>query len=98
MQVLEGCFKASLNADMMRCCIGGLEFDGRTEISPLIPGEIQQAATDVVQQGIKSIVLSGVFSPINPAHELAAAAILKDHLGPDGSPTLLVCACVIIPV
>lgn len=49
-----------------------------------MPQEVQHAVTDVVQQGIRSVVLSGVFSPVNPAHEIAAAAIIQDHLGPDG--------------
>ena len=59
---------------------GGFEFDGGTEIGPLKPVEIQQAAEQVLQQGIKSIVLSGVFSPGNPAQEEAAEAIIKQHL------------------
>lgn len=57
------------------CYTGGHEFDGGTEISPLVPQEVQHAVTDVIQRGIRSVVLSGVFSPVNPAHEIAAAAI-----------------------
>lgn len=60
---------------------GGFEFDGVTEISPLLRHEVQHAAAQIMRQGIKSIVLSGVFSPINPAHEITAASIMKEHCG-----------------
>ena len=52
-----------------------------TEISPLLRQEIQHAAEQIMRQSIKSIVLSGVFSPINPAHEITAASIIKEHCG-----------------
>ena len=64
---------------MNRCHAGGFEYDGGTEISPISPLQIQQATTRAVSAGIKSIVVSGIFAPVNRSQEEAAAAIIKEH-------------------
>ena len=57
---------------------GGHEFDGR-EISPLDTSEVRAAARDMARKGVRAVALCGVFSPVNPAHELEAAALIKDE-------------------
>ena len=44
---------------------GGHEFDGR-EISPLDFNELKHIVNDVRKEGIESIAVTGVFSPVNP--------------------------------
>jgi N-methylhydantoinase A/oxoprolinase/acetone carboxylase beta subunit len=58
---------------------GGYEFDGR-EISPLDEAEIRQIAGKIGARGIHAVAVSAVFSPINPAMEQRAAAILTEEL------------------
>ena len=55
---------------------GGHEFDGR-EISPVDPDEVRSAVEDMRTKGVKAVAVSGVFSPINPAHEEQAAALIR---------------------
>ena len=57
---------------------GGHEFDGR-EISPLDRNGIRDALRDLRDQGIRSVALSGVFSPVNNSHEAEAAAIIREE-------------------
>lgn len=59
---------------------GGFEFDGGNEISPLKEEEIVAATREALSEDISSIVLSGVFSPVNPSHELRAADIIKREI------------------
>ena len=54
---------------------GGHEFDGR-EISPLDAEKIREAARDMRSQGVESVAVCGVFSPINQEHEVEAAEII----------------------
>jgi N-methylhydantoinase A/oxoprolinase/acetone carboxylase beta subunit len=58
---------------------GGHEFDGR-EISALDEKELRSIAADIHQQGIRSVAVSAVFSPVNPQLEEQAAAILRDEI------------------
>lgn len=60
-------------------CHGGHEFDGRL-ISPLDRGEILQVADELAKQGIRSVAISSVFSPIRAELEQEAAAILIGQL------------------
>jgi N-methylhydantoinase A/oxoprolinase/acetone carboxylase beta subunit len=60
-------------------CHGGHEFDGR-QISPLDPDEIRRVAADVASQGIRSVALSSVFSPVNDELERQACEILSTEL------------------
>ena len=64
---------------------GGNEFDGR-EISALDRRAIRQAVHDMQAQGIRAVAVCGVFSPAAPAHEDAAAAIIRE-----AAPDLRVC-------
>lgn len=56
-----------MNASLseFKWCAGGFEFDGGTEISPLKLEQIQCATSQALNAGITSIVVSGVFSPVN---------------------------------
>ena len=55
---------------------GGHEFDGR-EISSLDRDELRQAVADMRRRGVDAVAVSGVFSPVNTAHEAEAAAIIS---------------------
>ena len=57
---------------------GGHEFDGR-EIAPLDRPALREIARELGRQGVDSVALCGVFSPVNPAHELAAADLLREE-------------------
>ena len=58
---------------------GGHEFDGR-EIASIDPAEIREAAKQMRKQGVEAAAICGVFSPVNPAHEQEAAAILQSEV------------------
>jgi N-methylhydantoinase A/oxoprolinase/acetone carboxylase beta subunit len=60
-------------------CHGGYEFDGGA-ISAIDPGEIQRAALHMGEQGIRSVAITGVFSPLSAECELEAAALVADVL------------------
>ena len=57
---------------------GGHEFDGR-EISPLAVGEIRTAVQDMRRRDVRAVAVSGVFSPVNTAHEIQAAAVIREE-------------------
>ena len=57
---------------------GGHEFDGR-EISPLGVAELKAAVQEMLRHGVQAVAICGVFSPVNPAHETAAAAIINQE-------------------
>lgn len=59
---------------------GGYEFDGRP-ISPLDPDELRRHAEDMKANGIRSVAVSSVFSPVNHDLEVQAAAIIAEVLG-----------------
>lgn len=61
---------------------GGYEFDGRP-ISPLDEDELRGIADDMKANGVRSVAISSVFSPVNHDLEVRAAEILGDVLGPD---------------
>ncbi|WP_437740407.1 hydantoinase/oxoprolinase family protein [Sorangium sp. So ce1504] len=65
---------------------GGHEFDGR-RLSPVDAGELRRVAREIGRRGIRSVAISGVFSPVNPEAELEAAEILREEL-PDASLSL----------
>ena len=64
---------------------GGNEFDGR-EISALDRDGIRSAVRDMERQGIRAVAVCGVFSPVDPAHENEAAALIREE-----APDLRVC-------
>ena len=45
----------------------------------MIPEQIQHATLQALNAGVTSIVVSGVFSPVNHAQEEATAAIIKQQ-------------------
>ena len=65
---------------------GGYEFDGRP-ISQLDEKAIASAAKDMQAKGIRTVAVSGVFSPVNSAMEERAGEIILNEL-PDASVTL----------
>ena len=64
---------------------GGNEFDGR-EISQLDRQAIAAAVRDMQAQGVRAVAVNGVFSPVDPAQELEAAALIREIV-----PDLRVC-------
>lgn len=62
-----------------RIACGGYEFDGR-ELSAVSPSEIREFAAEFAAAGIGNVAISGVFSSINNAQELAAAAYVREVL------------------
>ncbi|MBL8701749.1 MAG: hydantoinase/oxoprolinase family protein [Alphaproteobacteria bacterium] len=59
---------------------GGHEYDGRV-IMPLDEAALGRAAREIRQAGLRAVAISSVFAPIDPAHELRAAEILRAELG-----------------
>ncbi|RPD65174.1 hydantoinase/oxoprolinase [Lentinus tigrinus ALCF2SS1-7] len=62
---------------------GGFEIDGR-EIYPLNEAQILEQCAIIKEKGLKNIVLSGIYSPLDTEgrHEVAAKAIIERELGP----------------
>ena len=58
---------------------GGHEFDGR-EISPLDFGELKRVVSDIRQEGIESVAVTGVFSPVDPIHEQQVGDFFREEL------------------
>jgi N-methylhydantoinase A/oxoprolinase/acetone carboxylase beta subunit len=56
-------------------CHGGHEFDGRVLTAPR-EEELVAAARDFDRQGIRSVAIASVFSPLTDAHEALAAEIV----------------------
>ncbi len=65
---------------------GGHEFDGR-EISSFVASEVKVAVEDMRRKGVRAVAVSGVFSPVNPAHEEQAGAVIWEE-APDIRVTL----------
>ena len=57
---------------------GGHEFDGR-EISPLDAPGIRDALRRMRREGVRAVAVSGVFAPVNPRHEIEAAALIRQE-------------------
>ncbi|KAI0826527.1 DUF917-domain-containing protein [Trametes gibbosa] len=62
---------------------GGFEIDGR-EILPLNEQQVIEQCAVIKSKGLKNIVLSGIYSPLDNEgkHEVAARAIVERELGP----------------
>ena len=56
---------------------GGHEFDGR-EISGLDRDAVRDAAREMRREGVEAVAISGVFSPVNSAHEVEAASLVRE--------------------
>ena len=65
---------------------GGHEYDGRL-FMPLDTETIRREARAMAAQGIASVAVSSIFSPLDPSHERDAAAILREEI-PDIAVTL----------
>ena len=57
---------------------GGFEVDGR-EIAPLDEAAIRDAARALRDADIRSVAITGVFAPVNPAMEERAAALVAEE-------------------
>jgi N-methylhydantoinase A/oxoprolinase/acetone carboxylase beta subunit len=64
---------------------GGHDYDGRA-FMPLNTEAIRRAARDMAGQGIRSVAISAIFSPLDPTHERTAAAIAAEEI-PTGTIT-----------
>ncbi|UCC75123.1 MAG: hydantoinase/oxoprolinase family protein [Gemmatimonadota bacterium] len=62
----------------LRLLPGGHEFDGR-EISSFDDDAVRDALRDALANGVETVALSGVFSPVNPAHESRAAELIRQE-------------------
>ncbi len=65
---------------------GGHDYDGRP-IMPLDERGVAEAARGIRADGVTSVAISSIFSPLDPAMELRAAAIVQDA-HPDATITL----------
>ena len=57
---------------------GGHEFDGR-EIAPLDREGLRDAVRNMRRHGVRAVAVSGVFSPVNAAHESEARDIIQNE-------------------
>ena len=60
-------------------CHGGHEFDGR-EISALDHDELKRVAADAAANGVRSVAITSVFSPVNGEFETKAAEIIRSEV------------------
>ncbi len=58
---------------------GGHEYTG-DEIAPLDEEEVRKAAMNFAERGVDSVAITGVFSIVNPEHELRASEIIRELL------------------
>ena len=65
---------------------GGHEYDGR-EISSIDEKEFREIAKQMTAEGVRSVSICGVFSPVDSSHEKIAAEIIKSET-PDMNITL----------
>ncbi len=65
---------------------GGHEYDGR-EISSIDEKELRKIAKQMTDEGVRSVSICGVFSPVDGSHEKIAAEIIKSET-PDVNITL----------
>ncbi|HYX75868.1 MAG TPA: hydantoinase/oxoprolinase family protein, partial [Gaiellaceae bacterium] len=72
--------------DHVRLCHGGHEFDGR-RISPVDHDELRRVASALGEQGVRTVAISSVFSPVNAEAEEEAAAVIAAEL-PDAAISL----------
>jgi N-methylhydantoinase A/oxoprolinase/acetone carboxylase beta subunit len=64
---------------------GGHEYDGRP-FMPLDTAAVRRAVREMRAQGIRSVAISSIFSPLDPGHEREAAAIVAEEI-PDAAIT-----------
>ena len=66
---------------------GGYQIDGRVN-SPLDENAVREAARDIQTKDIKTIAVTGLFSPVNNAMEIRAEEIIREEMGKDVAITL----------
>ena len=79
--------------DVLRDAVGGIthmveggnEFDGR-QIAPLNSQGVKEAVRSIRDKGVRAIAVSGVFSPVDPSHEIEAEALIREE-----APEMRVC-------
>ncbi len=69
----------SVIGDAVYLVRGGYQFDGRIN-SELDEAAIAEAAEAFAGRGIRSVAISGLFSMVNPAMEIRAAAIVRSRI------------------
>ena len=69
--------KARISRACRADATGGYEYAGRAEIARINQQEVVTAAAEIAQRGITSVVVSGIFSPVNDEQEEAVGAMLK---------------------
>ena len=57
---------------------GGHDYDGR-EFMPFDEAGMREAARQIREDGIESVAIAAIFSPLDPSHEERAAAILAEE-------------------
>lgn len=60
-------------------CHGGNQISA-SEISSIDETELKTVAEDLVKDGVFNVVVSGIYSPLNSAHELKAGKILVEEM------------------
>ena len=64
---------------------GGHEFDGR-EISSLDRDGVRETVREMRRRDVRAVAVSGVFSPVNPAHEMEVSELIGEE-----APEIRVC-------
>lgn len=59
---------------------GGYEYDGGTEIGRIKDEEVRTAVRKDLREGIRSFVISGVFSPVNSCQEAMVKELVEDEI------------------
>ncbi|KAJ5093820.1 hypothetical protein N7456_009681 [Penicillium angulare] len=67
--------RACIESKHIYFCNGGYQISG-TEISPLDVQEIERIATELVEQNVANIVVSGMYAPLNNSQELEVKNVL----------------------
>ncbi|KIX97143.1 uncharacterized protein Z520_07257 [Fonsecaea multimorphosa CBS 102226] len=60
-------------------CHGGHQISG-AEISPINEAELRAVAEELVKDGVFNVVVAGIYSPPNSAHEIQAGRILLERM------------------
>ncbi|BDA41353.1 probable D-/L-hydantoinase subunit A at N-terminal half [Coccomyxa sp. Obi] len=79
LDVISG-IKDSVSRVLSTTAVGGFEYDGGTEIGPIKEAEVRAAVREDLREGITSIVISGVFSPVNSSQEARVKELVEDEI------------------
>ena len=70
---------AGVVAGVVEMVEGGHDYDGRL-FMPLDRGAVRDAARRIRDKGLRSVAISGIFSPLDPSHEREAAGIVSEEM------------------